>query len=72
MLLRRLGVLCAVDEATQAVLGLSRAGNGLMTLGAIGVAMIIYLVLIVALRGISREDLSLMPKGDKIARLLRL
>ena len=72
VLLRRLGVLCAVDEATQAVLGLSRAGNGLMTLGAIGVAMVIYLVLIVALRGISREDLSLMPKGDKIARLLRL
>ena len=29
-------------------------------------------VLIIALHAISREDLSLMPKGDKLARLLRL
>ena len=34
--------------------------------------MVVYLVLVVALRAISREDLSLMPKGDKLARLLRL
>ena len=36
------------------------------------VAVIIYAVLVVALRAISREDLSLMPKGDKIAKILRL
>ena len=29
--------------------------------------MVVYLVLVVALRAISREDLSLMPKGDKLA-----
>ena len=34
--------------------------------------MVVYLVLVVALRAISREDLSLMPKGDKIAKLLRI
>lgn len=51
---------------------LGRTGNALAVLAAIGVAMVIYLVLIVALRAISRDDLALMPKGDKLARLLRL
>ncbi len=64
--------LCDVSVSLQQVLGLSRTGNALMTLGAIGVAVIVYGVLVVALRAISRDDLSLMPKGDKIARLLRL
>ena len=41
-------------------------------MGAILIAVIIYAVLAVALRAISREDLSLMPKGDKIAKILRL
>ena len=64
-------VLRYVPEGeTQAVL--SRTGSAVATLGAIGVAMAVYLVLIVALRAISREDLSLMPKGEKIAKLLRI
>ena len=64
-------LLSAVPEGgTEAVL--SRMGNAVATLAAIGVAMVVYLVLVVALRAISREDLSLMPKGDKLARLLRL
>ena len=42
------------------------------TLAAIAVAGVIYLVLILVTRAISREDLALMPKGDKIARLLHL
>jgi len=65
-------VLCALDTAAGQVLGLSRAGNALMTLGAILVAMIVYGVLVVFLRAISRDDLALMPKGGKIAKLLRL
>ena len=64
-------ILSRVPEGdTQAVL--SRTGGAIATLGAIGVAAVVYGVLIVALRAITREDLSLMPKGDKIARLLRL
>ena len=39
---------------------------------SIGVAVIIYGVLIVALKAIDRNDLALMPKGEKIAKLLRL
>ena len=34
--------------------------------------MVIYGVLIIALRAISKEDLKLMPKGEKIARLLHI
>ena len=51
---------------------LSRTGNAAATLTAILVAVVIYGILIIALHAISREDLSLMPKGDKLARLLRL
>ena len=46
--------------------------NTIAVLGSICVAVVIYFVLVVALRCLSREDLQLMPKGDKIARLLRL
>ena len=48
------------------------SSNTLATLGAIGIAVVVYLVLVIALRILSRDDLSLMPKGDKLARLLRL
>ena len=71
-LLMKLGKLCVIDEVTEQVLGLSRTGNAVMTMGAIGIAMVVYGVLVVKLRGISRDDLSLMPRGDSIARLLRL
>ena len=64
-------VLTSVPEGgTEAIL--SWRGNAVATLVAIAVAIAVYFVLVVALRAISREDLSLMPKGDKIARLLRL
>ena len=39
---------------------------------AILVAVPVYLALILTLNAISKEDLALMPKGDKIARLLRI
>ena len=48
------------------------AQDAAATMAAILVAVVIYFVLIVALRAISRDDLALMPKGDKLARLLRL
>lgn len=47
-------------------------GNTLSVAGAIVVGCIVYVVLVVVLRIVSRDDLSLMPKGDKIARLLRI
>ena len=46
--------------------------NTLGVLVAIGVAVVIYGVLVVVLKAISRQDLALMPKGEKIAKLLKL
>jgi hypothetical protein len=71
-LLMKVGILCRVDELTCEVVDLSRSGNALMTAVSIGVAVIIYGVLVLALRAISREDLKLMPKGEKIAKILHI
>ena len=48
------------------------SSNTIAVACSIGVAVVIYAVLIVALKAIDREDLALMPKGQKIAKLLRL
>ena len=61
-----------VDQAGQTVRAVSRMGNAAGIFLAIAVAGVVYLVLVIALRAISRNDLALMPKGDKLARLLRL
>lgn len=57
---------------TSGVLVLSGLGNAVSTMGAILVGVVIYLVLVLALRVISKDDLDLMPKGDKIAKLLHI
>ncbi len=48
------------------------SGNAIATVLAIGVAVVIYFALILLTKAISRDDMALMPKGDRIARLLRL
>lgn len=70
-LMKLLDLFQLTDEAGVSI-GLSRMGNAVSTVGGIGVGMIVYLILIVALKAISKDDLSLMPKGDKLARLLHL
>jgi O-antigen/teichoic acid export membrane protein len=70
--MRTLGILCAVDQETGLITDLSRVGNALAVVLAILVAVVIYAILVIALRMISREDLSLMPKGDKIAKIFRI
>lgn len=39
---------------------------------AVIIAVIVYAVLIIALRALTAEDVKLLPKGDKIARILRI
>ena len=39
---------------------------------AIGVAAVVYFALILLLRTIPQRDLSLMPKGELIGRVLRI
>lgn len=46
--------------------------NAIAAAGGILVGVIIYAVLVIALRVLSKEDLEMMPKGDKIAKLLRI
>ncbi len=39
---------------------------------AIGLAVLVYFVLIIALRAVTREDVLLLPKGEKIANMLKI
>lgn len=50
----------------------SYIGSALGTLGAIVIGVVIYLILVLALKMISKEDLALMPKGEKIAKILHI
>ena len=47
-------------------------GNTVSTLAAILVGVVIYLLLVLILQAVTAEDLSLMPKGDKIAKILKI
>ena len=46
--------------------------NAITTAGGILAGVIIYVILVLVLRVLSKEDLEMMPKGDKIAKLLRI
>lgn len=39
---------------------------------AIGVAVIVYLVMVISMRAVTLEDMKLIPKGEKIAKLLHM
>ena len=39
---------------------------------AVGVGVIVYGIMIVALRAITLEDMKLIPKGERIARILHI
>lgn len=55
-----------------AIASISNLGNAIAVMAAIGVGVIIYFALVLVTHAISKEDLTLMPKGDKIARILRI
>ncbi|MCL2367899.1 MAG: polysaccharide biosynthesis protein [Oscillospiraceae bacterium] len=40
--------------------------------GAIGLAALVYLVLIIATKALTLEDMRMLPKGERLARLLRV
>ena len=46
--------------------------QGLACLLAIGVAGVVYCIFVVVFRAITAEDCALLPKGDKIARILKI
>jgi len=49
-----------------------RVSDAVCMLIAIAAAVIVYLLLVVLTKALTPEDLKLIPKGDKLARLLRL
>jgi stage V sporulation protein B len=54
------------------VLGSGRLAVAAFLAVSIAVAVVVYLVLVVVLRAVTAEDMRLVPKGDKLARALRL
>lgn len=74
-LLKPLAASLVMGAATWAASGLlSRflSSNTLVCLGSIALACVVYAIMVLALRIITREDCMLLPKGEKIARFLRI
>ncbi len=72
-----LGMSAAVFIAQRVLTGALNTAPGsmldkLVTLACIGVAVIVYAVLLLALRAVERDDVLLLPKGEKIADILHL
>lgn len=70
------GVICAVSALgvytlLSGFLGSSSLMTLVSTFAGIGVAAIIYVVLIFKLKAITADDLALIPKGQKIASILK-
>lgn len=64
-----------MGAAAWAVYGLLFRATGRNTIAlmlAIGVAVAVYFALLVVLRILNRDDLALMPKGEKIGKLLHI
>ena len=52
--------------------GTSYVGNAVATLGGILAGVVVYFVLVIALRILRAEDLRGVPHGEKLVRLLHL
>ncbi|MBR6095684.1 MAG: polysaccharide biosynthesis protein [Oscillospiraceae bacterium] len=81
--LRPLGAALVMGAAAWAVYGLAarllrvtaESGRMLQLLPlavAIGVAAVVYLVMVVLTRSVTLEDMKLMPKGERLAKLLHI
>jgi len=62
-------VSCAAARLTWTLL-VGALGNTIATVSGIGVAVILYLSLVLFTKTLHREDVLLLPKGEKIAKLL--
>ena len=64
-------IMGAAARAAYGILS-GHLGNTMSVAGGIVVGAIVYAILVLVLRIVSKDDLSLMPKGDKIAKLLHI
>lgn len=66
----------AVYGLADKLLGAAESGSRLLLIiamgAAIAVAVVVYLVLIIATRAVTASDMKLIPRGEKIARLLKI
>ena len=69
-ILRGMGFLWKTSETGEQYF--SFLGSAAATALAILVGIVVYVILVLVLRVLSREDLELMPKGEKIAKILRI
>lgn len=65
-------IMGAAAWAAYGLLSRFISSNSVACLGAIAIAGCVYLVLVAALRIITKEDCMLLPKGEKIAKLLKI
>lgn len=61
-----------VYGVVRGVISSERLGMAFAMAVAIGVACVVYLVLIIATRAVTYEDMKLIPKGEKLAKLLHI
>ena len=62
----------AVYGVASGIISSEWLGMAFSMLVSIGLACIVYLVLIIATRAVTYDDMKLIPKGEKIARLLHI
>ena len=72
-----IGMMAAIFIVQRVLNGALNAAPGtmldkLITLACIGVAVAVYAVLLLALGAVERDDVLLLPKGEKIADILHL
>ena len=53
-------------------LGGGRIALAVCLFAAVGAAIVVYAVLVIGLKAITREDMLLLPKGEKIANMLKI
>ena len=64
------GGLCGIGAWASHGLLLRVVSSTLATIGSIGIAAVIYLISVLLLRIITKNDLLMVPKGEKIAKVL--
>ena len=62
----------AIKSKKRSSLGRIGMGRAVACLGSIVVAVLVYVVLIIVLKVLTYEDCLLLPKGEKIAKILRV
>jgi stage V sporulation protein B len=64
------GLACALSAKGVWLLTQEGLGSRAATVLAICVAVLIYVAVVLAIRGVPKNDIKMLPKGEKIAELL--